>query len=40
MKSLPYLVILSPVIIAYEIASRVGDAFAAFRRSTRIPRLA
>ena len=40
MKSLPYLLILSPVIVVYEITSRVGDAFAAFRRSTGRARFA
>ena len=40
MKSLPYLLILSPVILAYEIASRVSDAFVAFRRTSRLARAA
>jgi len=33
MRSLPYLIILSPVIVVFAIANRIADATAAMKRS-------
>ena len=33
MKSLPYLIIISPAIVAFALVNRVGDAVGSVRRS-------